>query len=370
MEKLLPLPYRKFDFVIFLATVILIIIGLSTIQSTIIANISDNLILNSNLIDIQILSITTGVLVFLVILFFNYRYLIYLSPFIYLAAIGLLGGVLYFGSETRGAMRWLSLGPIGFQPSTISAILFIITLAAFFASIGKKINRLPFLGLSILMLVLPIGLLLIEPDLGISIVVGLIWLGLLHLTPIKLSRLLLVYLIILLMIPVSWYNLADYQKERVLTFLTPSSNPLGSGYQARQAIIAVGSGQLFGRGWGRGTQSHLQFLPEQHTDFIFATFAEEQGFVGAIIVIFLYGLIIWRMFCVAAQTKDYFAQLLIVGVILWLSLHVVINIGMNLGLLPITGIPLPFLSYGGTAMVTAFIGVALVESVAIHKTDW
>lgn len=367
--KILRFPSNGFDFVILGAAILLVVIGLSTIQSTIIAAEGQNAVLNSDLINTQITAVLGGILVFLAVTFFNYRYLELISPLVYLFIVGSLAGVLLIGNDIRGVVRWYTIGPVLFQPATLSAVLSGICFSAFFAYFKDKINKIPYLIFSLLLVLIPFGLIMMEPDLGSSIVIIGIFGGLFHLSTVKAKYIAAIYLIVLIAIPIGWEYLPSYQKDRVAAFLEPSKDPLGSGYNALQSMIAVGSGQIFGRGWGRGTQSHLQFLPEQHTDFIFASFAEEQGFVGSLVVLFLYGLIIWRCFKIIQRTSDYFGQLLVASVLLWLSIHAIINISMNIGIAPVTGITLPFISYGGTAIMTAFLALGLVESVATHQNN-
>jgi rod shape determining protein RodA len=360
---------RKFDYLILVAAILLLIIGISTIQSTILAAESGNTVLNSQLINRQLFAISAGLLVFFLTVYFNYRYLELISPVIYLVVIALLVGVLLVNTQIRGVARWYDLGPFQFQPSTMSAVLLGICFSAYFAWVKERISRVGYLVIAILMAIIPTFLILIEPDLGSAIVVAAIFIGLLHLVPLKISRLIILYILVLISIPFAWTKLEDYQRERVISFIEPAKDPLGSGYNALQSMIAVGSGQIFGRGWGRGTQSHLQFLPEQHTDFIFATYAEEQGYLGVFVVILLYAIIIWRTLLLVRRTTDYFGQLLLVSMIVWLSTHVFVNIAMNIGIAPVTGIPLPFLSYGGTSVITTFLALGIIESVAIHGSS-
>ena len=331
-----------------------------------IASSARNPVLTESLINIQLLSVIIGLLVFVVTVWFNYRYLTFFAVPLYLAVIASLVAVLLFGTTTRGTRGWFDFGGVSFQPSSLASILLTICFASYFVWARERINRLPFLVGAILMLALPAALIVVEPDIGnTGILVG-VWLLLLHLTPLKLNRLLALYGLAVVALPLLWFNLEPYQRGRLLSFMNPAADPLGSGYNLTQSVIAVGSGGLTGRGWGRGTQSHLQFLPEQHTDFIFATFAEEQGFVGAFVVLFLFGLLIWRCIGVIRQTNDYLGQLLAAGVMGWFAIHVVVNVGMNIGIAPITGIPLPLVSYGGTAMLTAWLGLGLIESTSMH----
>lgn len=358
---------KRFDLLLLMAVALLITIGVSTIQSTVLASKSTSVILTSQLLSVQLLSISAGVLLYILLTLINYRYFKFGAGILYVAILAALAGVLFTGGTIRGSVRWYDLGFFNLQPSVISIVLLTVCFADYFSRVGERINEFKFLFGAIVMVVLPALLIIIEPDLGSTIVLLGIWATQLLLSPVKLSRVLPLFLIMLCMLPVLWQHMEPYQKDRLTSFLHPSQDPLGTGYNINQSIIAVGSGALTGRGWGRGTQSHLQFLPEQHTDFVFATFAEEQGFLGAILVLWLYILILWRLFVMARQAEELFGQLIIAGIWIWLALHAFVNISMNVGMAPITGIPLPFISYGGTVMLTALIAVGLVSSVHFHQ---
>lgn len=369
MKQILPLPLKQFDLGLILPAVALVLIGLSTIQSTIVAGAESSAVLNQRLLNVQLLSVFAGLIIFIVVAYVNYHYLQYLAWFLYLLTVALLVTVLIVSDPTRGSVRWFEFGPINFQPSSFSTVILIICLAAYFNYFQDRINNWLILVVSGLIILIPVGLLLLEPDLGSAVVVLGLWFVMLHFTPIKKSRLITLYLAIITLIPLLWFIMADYQRSRIFSFLDPTQDPLGAGYNLIQSIIAVGSGGIGGLGWGRGTQSHLQFLPEQHTDFIFATFAEEQGFIGALAVISLYALIVWRIYSIVQTSRDYFGQLIGVGVLFWLVLHVFVNIGMNLGVAPITGIPLPLMSYGGTAMLTTWLAMGLIHSITTHQAE-
>ncbi|NTV31450.1 rod shape-determining protein RodA [candidate division WWE3 bacterium] len=366
MDRLLSSVFKRFDPILLGACIALILIGLSTIQSTVIAGSARNPVLTFNLINIQILSISIGVLILFFLTVINYRYLMYIAIPLYGVINAVLIAVLLFASATRGTKGWFEIGGVNIQPSSLATVGLIICFAAFFIWIKDRINNPFYILLAALMAIIPAGLILVEPDIGNASVVMGVWVIMLHMTPIKANRLIPLYFIALVCMPLAWINLAQYQKDRIFTFMNPSLDPLGSGYNVTQSIIAVGSGQMGGRGWGRGTQSHLQFLPEQHTDFIFATFAEEQGFLGVLVILFLYGLLCWRILVVTQRSGDYFGQLICLGSLAWFSIHVLVNVGMNIGIAPVTGIPLPLVSYGGTAMLTALIAIGFVQSVSVH----
>ncbi len=292
---------------------------------------------------------------------FDYRSLLQLIKPLYIAIVLLLVLTFIVGIETRGVIRWIPIGPFNFQPSEFAKPILILTLARFWTKNPPNwINIIKSLGILI-----PISLLIFrQPDLGTAITMGFIWISLLvvtHAAPIKIFTLVLIFL---LFIPLIWFSLQDYQRQRIFGFLEPTQDPQGIGFHVIQSTIAVGSGQLLGRGLGRGTQSRLQFLPEFRTDFIFAFIAEELGFLGSLIVIVLYGIIFYVCFKILSNVSDCFGELVVVGVIAMLFFQITVNIGMNVGLLPITGITLPLLSYGGSSIASTLMAIGLVSSVA------
>ncbi len=353
----------KYDWVLIAATAILITIGLSTIQSTVIAGEG----LKENLVNHQILAAFIGGALFFLIASFDYRLLTFITPIAYISVIILLISVLIFSPEIRGAHRWFVFGDFFLQPSEFAKPLLIISFAAFFAKLGEKINSLVSNLLSLILLTVPVVLIFLEPDLGTAAILVAVLFLMLFLSPIKLKKLILFLLPLVLLAPTVWFFLAPYQKTRLTSFLNPTADPLGHGYNVIQSQIAIGSGQITGRGWGRGTQSHLRFLPEQHTDFIFATFCEEQGLIGALVLFFLFGVLIWRGFRIAQRAPDLFGNLLAAGTTCLIFTQTAVNIGMSLGVLPVTGVSLPLLSYGGSSLVSTLISLGLLASVAQHS---
>lgn len=353
----------KYDWVLITTTALLIIIGLSTIQSTVIAGEG----LKENLVSHQILAAFIGGALFFLIASFDYRYLTYFAPLAYISVLIVLLSVLIFSPEIRGAHRWFVFGDFFLQPSEFAKPLLILSFATFFAKVGERINSLISNLLSLVLVAIPILLIFMEPDLGTAAILAAAFFFMLFLSPIKLKKLILFLLPLILLAPAVWFFLAPYQKTRLVSFLDPMADPLGHGYNVIQSQIAIGSGQITGRGWGRGTQSHLRFLPEQHTDFIFATFCEEQGLIGALVLFFLFGVLIWRGFRIAQRTPDLFGNLLAAGITCLIFTQVVVNIGMTLGLLPVTGVSLPLLSYGGSSLVSTLISLGLLTSISRHN---
>ncbi|MDP3973667.1 MAG: rod shape-determining protein RodA [Candidatus Daviesbacteria bacterium] len=305
-----------------------------------------------------------GFLIFVFIAQFDYRSIKNLVTPIYFLTIILLVVVFVLGIETRGSIRWIPLGPFNMQPSEFAKPALILFLAHFWTRNVSSWKSI----LTSLILFLPISFLVFkQPDLGSTMTITAIWIGILFSSGISTKKLVTLVIIGVLFIPVSWFLLHDYQKERITSFFAPETDPLGRGYNLIQSTIAVGSGELLGRGLGRGTQSRLQFLPEFRTDFIFASIAEELGFIGALLILILYLILLFYLLWVAKEAYDFFGFLLISGVVSMISFQTVVNIGMNIGLLPITGITLPLISYGGSSLIATFICLGLAASVIKYK---
>ena len=283
---------------------------------------------------------------------------------LYFFTISLLITVLILGIETRGSIRWIPLGFFNIQPSEFAKPVIILLLASFWT---RKISSWMNIFKSLIWFSPFLFLIFKQPDLGTSITLIAIWVGMLFGSQVSLRKILILILIAFLVIPLSWGFLRDYQRQRIIGFLAPQSDPLGQGYNLIQSTIAVGSGQLFGRGLGRGTQSRLQFLPEFRTDFIFASITEEMGFLGSLIILSIYLYLLLYCLKVVNQAEDKFNYLLVLGVFSMLLFQIFVNIGMNIGLLPITGITLPLISYGGSSLIVTLICLGIVASVAKSK---
>lgn len=279
---------------------------------------------------------------------------------LYIAILIALVAVLILGIETRGTLRWIPLGIINIQPSEFAKPVLILFLANFWS---ENLPSWTNIGKSLLWTMPYLLLIFKQPDLGSSLTLMAIWLGMLFTAHISVKKILILVLMIAVIIPTSWLFLHDYQRERISSFLAPESDPLGRGYNLIQSTIAVGSGELFGRGLGRGTQSRLQFLPEFRTDFIFASIAEELGFVGCLLILALYLFLLAYSLKIAYQTSSNFNLLVILGVVSMFLFQIFVNIGMNIGILPITGITLPLISYGGSSLVATLLSLGMVGSV-------
>jgi rod shape determining protein RodA len=287
---------------------------------------------------------------------------------VYAIGILMLVAVEAMGIEAKGAERWLYIGFMRVQPSEIMKIALVLALARYFhktaAEDVRRISRLiPALGI----IAVPALLVLKQPDLGTAGMLLLAGAGMLFIAGVRMRWFVLVGAAGLGVLPVLWNHLRDYQKARVLTFLDPERDPLGAGYHILQSKIALGSGGIWGKGFLQGSQSHLSFIPEKQTDFIFSIFAEEFGMIGAIVLLTLYGLILVYGFAIALRSRNQFGRLLALGITLTFFLYVFINMAMVMGLIPVVGVPLPLISYGGTAMLTLMFGFGLLISVYIHR---
>lgn len=304
----------------------------------------------------------------LVIAMVDVRFWMRWSYAIYLVALALLVVVEVAGDIGMGAQRWIDFGIIQIQPSEVMKVALILALARYFHGVGHEETGRPMMVLMpVLMIAAPALLVLKQPDLGTAGMLIMAGTALLFLAGVRIWKFLLVGGIGLACFPIAWGMLREYQRQRVLTFLNPENDPLGAGYHIMQSQIALGSGGLFGKGFLQGTQSHLQFLPEKQTDFIFTMLAEEFGMVGASGLIGLYVLIVVYGFAIALRARSQFARLLGLGLTVNFFLYFCINIAMVTGLMPVVGIPLPLISYGGTAMLTLMMSFGLLMGVYIHR---
>jgi len=276
--------------------------------------------------------------------------------------------VFFYGYATHGSQRWISVGSFSLQPSEMVKLTLILALAKYFDE--HKLDQgyyLRELGIPLLLLLVPFILILEQPDLGTGLILLIVSASLFLFVGVRLKSLAYVASLVLLMMPVGWYFMKEYQRERVLTFLNPERDPLGSGYHIIQSMIAVGSGGFLGKGFLKGTQTQLQFLPEQQTDFVFSVFAEEWGFIGGASLIILFAsLLLWSL-KIALHSRDFLGTLIAFGLAALLFWEVFINIGMVLGMMPVVGIPLPFLSYGGSAIVSLLTCIGLLLNVSMRR---
>lgn len=322
----------------------------------------------SNIFLRQLIFMLVGVAFFAFFAFYDYRTWQKYSNFLYLTSIVLLVLVLFFGSNIRGTSGWFSFGFFNLQPVELVKIFSIIFLASYFVKVGSmKIGLKEFLK-SFLIMIPAIFLTLRQPDLGSASVLIIIWIGMSLLAGVNKKYLLLLFLAGAVTLFLSWgLVFKDYQKERIRTFLNPERDPLGSGYNVIQSMIAIGSGGITGKGIGNGSQSQLNFLPERHTDFVFASINEEFGLMGSFLIIGFLWFFFYRLLKIAQKARDRFGQLLVGGMLIMFSYQVIINIGMNIGIVPVTGISLPFLSYGGSFLIATMIGFGMCQNVWLKR---
>jgi rod shape determining protein RodA len=299
---------------------------------------------------------------------FDYRWLKTLAWPIYGIQLGLLGLTLLIGDGIGGSARWIEIGPLTFQFSELAKVLMIIVLASHLASRRRLDSVTSILGASLLVGP-PLVLVMLQPDLGTSLVFGAILAGMLWMSGASLRWLAVLAAGVIAMVPIAWtYILRDYQKERLASFLDANPDIQGAGFQLHQAQIAVGSGGLMGKGLTNGTQTQGGFLPVQTTDFVFATLAEELGFIGGVVLFLLFVLLLWRVLVAGWRSKDAFGTLFAAGVASMIVFQLVVNVGMVLGVMPITGIPLPFVTHGGASLVSMAGALGILESINIRQT--
>lgn len=321
---------------------------------------------NQALINRQLLRLGLAFLAMLVVAQIPPHYLRLITPWLFIAALGMLAAVLVMGDVGKGAQRWLNLGLLRFQPSELTKIALPMMVAWYFADRPLPPETRHVL-VSVILIAIPVVMIAKQPDLGTSILVLSSGVMVLFLAGLSWRYIVAGGILTAAAAPVLWYFMHNYQRQRVLTFLNPESDPLGAGYHIIQSKIAIGSGGVYGKGWLNGTQSHLEFLPERSTDFIFAVLGEELGLVGCAGLLTLYLLIILRGLYIANQAQDTYSRLLAGGLVLTFFVYLFINTGMVIGLLPVVGLPLPLVSYGGTSMVTIMAGFGILMSIHTHR---
>ncbi|KKR06793.1 MAG: Rod shape-determining protein RodA [Parcubacteria group bacterium GW2011_GWC2_39_14] len=354
--------FRRLDWVLIAAAFLLFCLGLAAIYSVDLGKEQ------GGNFEKQILFGVIGFLLMFIFASINYSGWRVSGRSLYVGTLTLLFAVLFFGSTIRGTRGWFNFFGLGIQPAELAKVVLIILLAKFFSNrlqqfrVGKHII---FSFILTLIFVIPVFL---QPDLGSAAILLGIWFILLLITGVPKKYLIVLVLIFVMVACVAWvFFLADYQKERIGTFLNPTADPLGSGYNVSQSIIGIGSGYFWGRGLGFGSQSQLKFIPESQTDFIFAVIAEELGFLGVVMVLGLFAIIFYRLVVIARKAHDDFGLYLVLGIVAVIFLHMFINIGMNMGIMPVTGISLPFLSYGGSFLLICLIMIGVAESVAVRR---
>ncbi len=341
----------NFDWILILSVGILILISLTTLLS-----------LNPEFFKSQAIFLVIGIVAFLFFSQTNYKVLQLYSLPIYIVSFFLLLLILFLGIESRGSVRWVEVFGFSIQFSEILKPFLLLTLSSFLISQkGSSYKSFLFTGL----LMMPLALLIfLQPDLGTAIIYVLVTLSIMVFFGFPFRYFILSSLPLFAAIPVVWKFMHGYQKERILTFIDPGKDPLGTSYNAIQSVIAVGSGMLLGKGFGQGTQSGLRFLPERHTDFIFASISEQLGFVGTALILICFVVILYRIFLISKNSDDRFSKIFAASIFFLILIQAFINIGMNIGVLPIVGVTLPFVSYGGSSLLSNFIILGLLSAIS------
>lgn len=358
---------RDFDRSIILVVFAICAIGIITIYS---ATQAKGLPITESFALRQINWLIAGLVMMLVCIRIPYQRFLDVAYALFAVNLIMLVVVLIIGQARLGAQRWISIGSFAFQPSEFIKINLILVLTGYVAS--KKGNMRDFGNLIVpmILLFLPFALVLAQPDLGTGLLLVPVFLAILYIGGAKARYLLGFIGIGLAAMPFFWHFLRDYQKQRLMVFLDPSKDPLGAGYTIIQSKIAVGSGGIIGKGWLAGTQNQLNFLPERHTDFIFSVIGEEWGFFGSAILVLLYLLLVRKALRIASATSDMYGKLIATGIATLFALQVVINIGMTIGLMPVVGIPLPFVSYGGSSLIANLIAIGLLLNVGMRRSTF
>lgn len=354
----------RLDWFVIIPTLLIVVLGLLVLYSS---GIKAGEVTSQIDATRQIIYAVVGIAVMLVLSRFDYRSWKSYTPALYVIMLVSLLAVEVVGKTALGAQRWITIGFFQFQPSEFSKLMMILILARYYASVYESSHRLRYLFGSLAILLPPMALVIAQPDLGTGLVFMAIWLSMTLAARVKRRYLAGAGLAAVVSLPLIYQFLAPYQKSRLQVLLDPQGDKLGVGYNVTQSIIAVGSGGLFGRGLSAGSQSQLNFLPSQHTDFVFAVLAEKLGFVGGCLLIVLFAVLVGRIYVIGTQSVDRFGTFICIGVASMLLFHVLINIGMNMGIMPVTGIPLPFVSAGGTSMIVSMAAIGLVLSVARQR---
>jgi rod shape determining protein RodA len=351
----------KLDWILIGATLLLLGVGLLALYSISVSQ--ENAHAEASFFTKQLVAFSIGIVIMLALSLVDYHYFRAHSKVVYFLMLIMLLIVLVKGSLVRGTTGWISVGFFNFQPVEIAKILLIISLASFITKSKAMLSEFSRLVSSFVLAGAVIALVLMQPDFGSALVLVAILITMIFLSGIEWKYLLTMFFLGILSIVMIWFLLADYQKNRIINFVNPENDPRGSGYNVIQSMVAVGSGGMKGKGLGHGSQSQLNFLPENHTDFIFAVIVEEFGVLGAGVILVLFFVIFYRLKKIAELAMDNFGYLIVTGCMAMFFTQVVVNIGMNIGVMPVTGIPLIFLSYGGSSLISSFMAIGIINNI-------
>lgn len=357
-----PRSLRQFDWILLFCLFALTGVGVLMIYSATYQTVRADLYVR------QLQWFALAMVIFFILLQIDYHILVDLALPLYLFSLALLVAVLFFGKRISGAKSWFALGYFHFQPSEIAKIASIVLLARYLSDESRSSLTLKDLGMAGVIMGIPMILIILQPDMGTTITFLPPLILLLFLAGMRFRWILLTTIGGIATLPVFWLFLKPYQKARILTFIDPTMDPLGSGYQIIQSKIAIGSGRILGKGlFSKATQAYLDFIPEKQTDFVFSILAEDFGLIGVIVVLGLYFLLIARMLNSAGQSRDRVGTFIVMGFVAVFFFHVFVNIGMIIGLMPITGLPLPLMSYGGSSLLSTIVGLAIVSNIYMRR---
>lgn len=361
---------QNFDWVTLSIVILISIIGILTIFSATRQPSAEEPVQATFYIK-QMVWLVISLLALVLFISFDYIWLARIALPVYITGLILLFIVLVAGRTGMGAQRWISLGPLSFQPSEFFKLMFVIMLSNYYSFSREALGGTDLLRVFLFVVFVPFALLFKQPDLGTAIVVLLIFMSVSLAKGLLKKVILMIVVIGVISLPfignIMWTGLKDYQKNRIIAFIDPEVDPAGIGYHINQSKIAIGSGEFLGKGYLKGTQGPFRFLPEKHTDFIFAVFAEEWGFLGSVFLLSLYLLLILRGLDTASKAKDDFGRLLALGITFMFSIYFFVNVGMTLGIMPVVGIPLPFMSYGGTALLSNYISIGVLINIRTRR---
>ncbi|EKD58271.1 MAG: Rod shape-determining protein RodA [uncultured bacterium] len=357
--------FLKVDWVLLFSALLLLGIGLAVLYSISMASAADG---SLSIFWRQLIFALIGMCAMLFFALTNYQSLKFQSTTVYFITLFILAAVLMFGKNVRGTAGWIGIGSFHVQPVEIAKLSMIIFLSSFISQKKMELGETGRLVASIILCGIMILLVIRQPDFGSAMVLVGIWIGMTLISGISAKKILIMLVATVVISVAGWFHLEPYQKDRVMSFVKPGSADLkGAGYNVNQSMIAVGSGGMVGKGIGHGSQSQLNFLPEKHTDFIFASIAEELGLLGSLFVVGLFGIMFYRMRAIALNAPDNFGFLVTIGIMIMFFVQVWENIGMNIGIMPVTGIPLPLLSYGGSSLIVTMASIGILSSINSRK---
>lgn len=361
---------KNFDWVTLSIVIVISLVGIMTIYSATRPIIEED---GYKFYIRQAIWLVIGLAGLFIMVSFDYMWFYRFSIYLYMIGIISLMAVFIFGRTGLGAQRWISLGPVSFQPSEFFKLAYIIMLSHQLSNTNGSLSTTSFFRIFFLIVFVPFILLIKQPDLGTALIIMIIFLSIMLTRGIQKKILVLFIIIGIISLPfignLFWEGLKDYQKNRIIAFMEPGVDPTGIGYHINQSKITVGSGKFFGKGYLKGTQGPFRFLPEKHTDFVFAVFSEEWGFFGSIFLISLYIFLILRGFKTAIDAKDDFGRYLALGITFMFLTYCIVNIGMTLGIMPVVGIPLPFMSYGGTALLSNLLSIGILINIRTRRFE-